>query len=119
MLCFWKALHKLTGIKLKMSTAYHPQTDGTSKHTNKMVNQALWYHIEWNQLGWAQALPHVHFDMMNTVNTSTSFMPQKFHNQSRLINNEHLPSPSKSALVFTCPHFIDEMNTRLKVKNVL
>ena len=28
---FWKALHKLTGVTLKMSTAYHPQTDGASE----------------------------------------------------------------------------------------
>jgi hypothetical protein len=27
----WTALHKLTGVKLKMSTAYHPQTDGASE----------------------------------------------------------------------------------------
>jgi len=36
---FWKSLHKLTGIKLKLSTAYHPETDGTSERTNKTVNQ--------------------------------------------------------------------------------
>jgi len=38
---FWKALHKLTGVKLKLSTAYHPETDGASERTNKTVNQAL------------------------------------------------------------------------------
>jgi hypothetical protein len=27
---FWTALHKLTGVKLKMSSLYHPQTDGAS-----------------------------------------------------------------------------------------
>jgi len=38
---FWKALHHLTGVKLKMSTAYHPETNGASEHTNKTVNQSL------------------------------------------------------------------------------
>jgi len=28
---FWTALHKLTGVKLKMSSLYHPQTDGASE----------------------------------------------------------------------------------------
>ena len=28
---FWKALHRLTGVKMKMSTAYHPETDGASE----------------------------------------------------------------------------------------
>jgi len=72
---FWKALHKLTGIKLKMYTAYHPESDGASEHTNKMVNQALRYHVERNQLGWVRALPRIRFDMMNTVNSSIGFSP--------------------------------------------
>ena len=37
----WTALHKLTGIKLKMSTSYHPETDGSSEWTNKTINQAI------------------------------------------------------------------------------
>ena len=72
---FWKALHKLTGVKLKLSTAYHPETDGASERTNKTVNQSLRYHVERNQLGWVRALPRIRFDMMNTVNKSTGFTP--------------------------------------------
>jgi hypothetical protein len=49
---FWKALHALTGVHLKMSTAYHPQTDGTSERTNKTLNQCVQFHVERNQRGW-------------------------------------------------------------------
>ena len=28
---FWKHLHELTGVKIKMSTVYHPETDGASE----------------------------------------------------------------------------------------
>jgi len=76
---FWKALHCLTGIKLKMSMAYHPETDSSSEHTNKMVNQALRFHVEHNQMGWVHALPQIQFDMMNTVNKSTGFSPFQLH----------------------------------------
>ena len=38
---FWKALMKLAGVKLKMLTVYHPQTDGMSEQINKIVNQAI------------------------------------------------------------------------------
>ena len=48
---FWKVLHKLIGMKLKMLTVYHPETDGTSECTNNIINQLLHYHVEWNQLG--------------------------------------------------------------------
>jgi hypothetical protein len=43
---FWKALHCLTGVKLKMSTTYHPQTDSASEHTNKTVDQTLRYFVD-------------------------------------------------------------------------
>jgi len=72
---FWKALHILTGTKVKMSTAYHPETDGASERTNKTVNQMLRFHVERNQLGWVKALPLVRFNIMNTVNKSTGFSP--------------------------------------------
>ncbi|RXW17191.1 hypothetical protein EST38_g8660 [Candolleomyces aberdarensis] len=72
---FWKTLHALTGVKLKMSTAFHPQTDGSSERTNKTVIQALRYHVERDQKGWVKALPKVRFDIMNAVNSSTGFSP--------------------------------------------
>jgi hypothetical protein len=38
---FWHALHKLTGVKLKLSTSYHSKTDGAGEWTNKTVNQSI------------------------------------------------------------------------------
>ena len=37
---FWTHLHKLTGVKIKMSTAYHPKTDGASERSNKTGNSS-------------------------------------------------------------------------------
>ena len=70
---FWKHLHKLTGVKLKMSTSYHPETDGANERSNKTVIQAIRFHVERNQRGWVRALPRVRFNIMNTVNKSTGF----------------------------------------------
>jgi hypothetical protein len=72
---FWSALHALTGVKLKLSSAYHPQTDGSSERSNKTINQCIRYHVHRNQKGWVQALPKIRFDIMNSVNTSTGFSP--------------------------------------------
>ena len=49
---FWAHLHKLTRVKLKMSTAYHPETDRASEQFNKTVIQAIHFHVERNQQGW-------------------------------------------------------------------
>jgi hypothetical protein len=72
---FWRKLMKLSGINHKMSTAFHPQTDGSSERSNKTVIQALRFHVERNQSGWAKALHKVRFDIMNTVNSSTGYTP--------------------------------------------
>jgi len=58
-LCFWKALTALCRIKLKMSSSYHPQTDGSSECSNKTINQSLRYHVDHSQKGWVRALPQV------------------------------------------------------------
>jgi hypothetical protein len=76
---FWKVLHRLTGVKLKMSTAYHPQTDGVSERTNKTVDQVLRYFVDQHQTGWVNALPRVRFNMMSTVNASTGYTPFHLH----------------------------------------
>jgi hypothetical protein len=76
---FWKALTKLTGVKLKMSSAYHPETDGLSERSNKTVNQMLRFHVKRNQKGWVRALPRIRFQMMNTVNASTKFSGFQLH----------------------------------------
>jgi len=72
---FWAALMKITGIKLKMSLVYHPETDGASERLNKTINQSLRYHVHWNQKGWVWVLLQVQFCIMNTVNVSTGFSP--------------------------------------------
>ena len=66
---------KLLGIKHKMSTTYHPQTDGLLERSNKTIVQALQFHVEWNPTGWAKALPKVCFDIMNTLNALMGFTP--------------------------------------------
>jgi transposase InsO family protein len=38
---FTRKIYKLLGIKLAMSTAYHPQTDGQTEHVNQMLEGYL------------------------------------------------------------------------------
>ena len=66
---------KLTGIDHELSTSYHPQTNGSSERMNKTVIQCLQFHVECNQKGWVKALPKVQFNIMNSINASTSFSP--------------------------------------------
>ena len=38
---FWQELSKLIGIKLRTSSAYHPQSNGQTKVLNRVVDQYL------------------------------------------------------------------------------
>ena len=76
---FWKALHRLTGVNLKMFTAYHPESDSSSKWTNKTVIQCIRFAVERDQRGWVHTLPKVSFDIMNTMNALTGFTPFQLH----------------------------------------
>ena len=71
----WNELQAFLGVDLAKSSAYHPQTDGASERTNRTIIQALRFHVERNQKGWAKKLPRVRFQLMNTTNKSTGFSP--------------------------------------------
>jgi len=36
---WWRELHRLMGVKLLMSTSFHPQMDGMTKRANRLVGQ--------------------------------------------------------------------------------
>ena len=54
---FWESLCKWLGIKRKMSTAYHPQTDGQTERTNQVVEGYLGNFVNYDQNDWYQLLP--------------------------------------------------------------
>jgi hypothetical protein len=39
--CLWRDLFKLSGVQLRFSTAFHPQTDGQSEVVNKVIAMYL------------------------------------------------------------------------------
>jgi hypothetical protein len=79
MSCFWHYFRLLMGIKYICSTLYHPQTNSASEQTNKILIQALRFHVEWNQKGWVAALPQIRFNLRCTINKSTGYTPFMLH----------------------------------------
>ena len=58
-----------------MSTAYHPQTDGSSECSNKTIIQCIHFHVDQQQKGWSKVLRKICFNIMNSVNASTGYAP--------------------------------------------
>jgi transposase InsO family protein len=72
---FWQELHRHMDVKLAMSTAYHPQTDGQTEVMNKTLGIMLRAFIDEKQTNWDILLPAAEFAYNNSVNHSTGYSP--------------------------------------------
>lgn len=72
---FWGHLNALMGVKLKMSSAYHPQTDGATERANRTITQMLRQCISPNQKDWVSKLPTIQFAINSARSESTGFAP--------------------------------------------
>ncbi|GAA5981406.1 hypothetical protein JCM10908_004099 [Rhodotorula pacifica] len=72
---FWGALHKRVGVKLQMSTSFHPETDGRSKRSNKTIVQVLRNYVSRQQTDWHIYLPLAEYAVNSAVNDSTRKTP--------------------------------------------
>ncbi|SDA06260.1 BZ3501_MvSof-1269-A2-R1_Chr10-1g02372 [Microbotryum saponariae] len=69
---FWRALQAKIGTVLRMSTAAHPETDGSSENRIKMVTQTLRIMVSSNHEAWASRLVEAEFALNSSVAVSTS-----------------------------------------------
>src|SRR6202453_1886704 len=70
-----KELNKLLGIKTKLSTAYHPQTDGQMERINQDLELFLRIFINHRQSDWFNWISIAEFSYNNKVHSSTKFSP--------------------------------------------
>jgi len=66
-----KKLNQILGIEMKLSTAFHPQTNGQTEQVNQKLEQCLRIFINHQQEQWPEWLGTVEFTYNNKVNTST------------------------------------------------
>jgi len=70
-----KELNRMLGIKTKLSTAFHPQTDGQTEWMNQELEQYLRLFIEHRQKDWLEWLAMAEFTVNNKVHTATKVSP--------------------------------------------
>ncbi len=72
---FWQSLFKILGVDIKLSSAYHPQTDGQTERVNQVLEQYLRCTINYHQDNWVDLLPLAEFAYNNTLQGSTQQTP--------------------------------------------
>jgi hypothetical protein len=61
MLEFWSEVYRCLGVKLKLSTAHHPQTDRQTEIANQYLSQKLRAFISHTQDNWSDWLPIIDY----------------------------------------------------------
>lgn len=72
---FWSDLCYLNRVHRKLSTAFHPQTDGQTERSNQTLIQYLRCFGGANPMVWAQILPEAEFVCNNAINATTKMSP--------------------------------------------
>lgn len=72
---FWKWMCKLLHIDHRLSTAYHPQTDGQTERMNARIEQYLRAYVNYAQNDWVRYLPSAEFAINNQDSTVTGVSP--------------------------------------------
>ena len=68
---FWSSLGYFLGIKRRLSTTFHPPTDGQTKRKNSTIEAYIWAFVNFEQNDWARLLLMVEFAYKNAKNAST------------------------------------------------
>ena len=72
---FWTELMKRLGTKQRLSSAFHPQTDGQTERVNRTLEQMLRMFVGPKQDDWDELLPALEFACNNAVHDSTGNTP--------------------------------------------
>ena len=72
---FSKHMFKLLRILAKLSSGYHPETNGQSDHTNQTLEKYLRCFINYQQDDWVDFLHLAEFAYNNSIHSSTGYSP--------------------------------------------
>jgi hypothetical protein len=113
---FWQTLTALLGIKRKLSTAFHPQTDGQTERLNQTMEQYLRCYINYRQDNWVELLPLAQF-AYNTAEAATTNMTPAYANfgfEPKAYNTQ-LPDLAKSDIAITKAEDLRNLHEQLSL----
>ena len=108
---FWRELFTALQIKQRLSSSYHPQTDGQSERANQSLEQYLRAFVNYAQDDWVDWLPMAEFALNNHVSDSTGVSPF-FANTGRHPRMATSPEPPTTTATATGPKKLEMRDAR-------
>jgi hypothetical protein len=71
----WQSLMDKLGVHHKLSTSFHPQTDGQTERVNQIIEQYLRCFIDYGQTNWVRLLPMAQFAYNSSSHEVTKITP--------------------------------------------
>jgi len=94
---YWDSLCKALGIKRRMSTAYHPKTDGQTERTNQVQEGYLRNFVNYDQNDWYPMLPLAEYAFNNSKASAHKLTPcfanYGFHPQTEWMKEREAQNP--------------------------
>lgn len=72
---FWGTICRMLGIRRRLSTAFHPETDGAQERSNQEIETYLRAFVSYQQDDWASLLPVAQLALNNRTTTTTGISP--------------------------------------------
>ena len=72
---FWQELFKLNGTKLRMSSSYHPQSDGQTEVINRVIEQFLRAFVHTKPATWGKFLMWAEWSYNTSIHSGTGKTP--------------------------------------------
>lgn len=72
---FWREVCGSLGVQLRLSTAFHPETDGQTERLNATLEQYLRAFVSYQQDDWSRWLPLAEFALNNQESETTKTTP--------------------------------------------
>ena len=100
---FWNALGELVSMRVNLSTAYHPQSDGQTERMNRTLGDMLRNFAGMNPRLWDEHLSAAEFAMNNAVNRSSGqspfFLNYGYHPATPVWRELDVPVPAAKTFV--------------------
>lgn len=111
---FWKSLMAQLGVNHKLSTAFHPQTDGQTERLNQTLEEYLRSYVNNKQTNWVELLPLAQLTYNGAKNETTGSSPF-YANYGYEVEPYHQPrkDDTRAALAITLVAQLKELHAQL------